>query len=343
MDCNKRVMRYLAIVLLFTVTSASSQIYHRDPCPPSGGLTYTVDSFTANGTWTKPAGTDFVILYITGGGGGGRGGRRGAAGTNRGGGGAYSSPVGLFVVPASVLSATESVVVATGSAGGAGATADNTNGSFSAAAGASYFKSSTFASVGGGSSVGGSTTVVSTSSTTISITSDSVLYKIMCTGAVSALGTSAPSDGVRAFSATNSWLWRGHSTVGGSINSSNTQFNAATIPGFYINDNTLVGEQSGAGEGVNASALSNGFLIGDFIARIFPWFDPADISGELPRGGMSGGPGDTAGTVAGGNGERGRGYGAAGGGGGASTNGANAGSGADGNDGVVIVISVDYE
>lgn len=88
---------------------------------------------------------------------------------------------------------------------------------------------------------------------------------------------------------------------------------------------------------------TSGFPLGNFINRFFPFIDPADISGELPRGGMSGGPGDTSGTIAGGNGASGRGYGAAGGGGGASTNGANSGAGANGNDGVVIVISVDYE
>ena len=53
-------------------------------------MTADVQTFTANGTWTKPSGTvasSMVYVVLIGGGAGGGSGRRGAAGTARGGGG----------------------------------------------------------------------------------------------------------------------------------------------------------------------------------------------------------------------------------------------------------------
>jgi hypothetical protein len=47
---------------------------------------YTVDIFTASGTYTKPANLDYAYVFMQSSGGGGASGRRGAAGSNRGGG-----------------------------------------------------------------------------------------------------------------------------------------------------------------------------------------------------------------------------------------------------------------
>lgn len=65
-----------------------------------------IQSFTANGTWTKPALARFVDVYVIGGGAGGYGG----ASPFGGGGGGYS----FLRIPASSLGATEAITVGAG-------------------------------------------------------------------------------------------------------------------------------------------------------------------------------------------------------------------------------------
>ena len=69
--------------------------------------------YTANATWTKPAGLAYAEVYTTGGGGGGGGGGT----SSGGGGGAGGTSIGIF--PASSLSASYSIVVGAGGTGGA--------------------------------------------------------------------------------------------------------------------------------------------------------------------------------------------------------------------------------
>src|SRR5687768_15156322 len=78
-----------------------------------------VQIFTADGTWTKPAGAKSVEVILIGAGGGGGSGRCGAAGGIRcGGGGASGGARAHETFDASVLGATESVTVGTGGTGG---------------------------------------------------------------------------------------------------------------------------------------------------------------------------------------------------------------------------------
>jgi hypothetical protein len=333
-------MRYLFLILFFLPFITKGQIYHTDG---SGGLTYTIDSFTTSGTWNKPAGVDYVYFYIIGGGPGGGGGRRGLASSIRSGGAAFSAVPQLVCYRATDLNTTESITIGTGGSGGVGATVNSTSGGAGGAGGDSYVRSTSFARSPGRLSVAGATTILTVGNNNSQPEINrSTAEVISATSGSSYNGTtSVANDAYRPNSANNLYSWRGSSSAGGSITSTNTLNNSGGIAGFYNEVGTLTGQvATGKGQGLNGDAIADGYSIGNYIAQFLYWFDPADITSEMPRGGMGGGPGDTAGTIAGGNGEVGRGYGASGGGGGGATNGANGGNGAAGNPGIIIAINV---
>lgn len=90
--------------------------------PTGAGGIIQVDVFTANGTWTKPAGCTKVLVKVVGGGGGGEGAATDDTGCG-GGGGGYAEK---FIT--SSLGATEAVTVGAAGAAGVGAGTDGGNG-----------------------------------------------------------------------------------------------------------------------------------------------------------------------------------------------------------------------
>jgi hypothetical protein len=244
---------------------------------------------------------------------------------------------------ASDLSSTESVVVGTGGAAGVAATTDNTTPANAGQGGNTQFKYGASYAIGGGSgAIGGATSIVSSSGSAPAQVVTGKLSAFISSYALrTTLGTTAASNAVRDMAVETAGNWVATASCGGNINNSNVQTNSGTVPGYYDFTYTLQDEISGVGEGVNGNSPTSSLSIGEYLQRwFFDWLDPADITSLMPRCGGGGGPGDTAGTIAGGNGAVGIGYGAAGGGGGASTNGANSGAGAAGTNGIVIVINV---
>lgn len=121
----------------------------------SGGAVVDLQTFTGDGTWTKPASVTSVYVIVAAGGGGGGGGRGMAAANTRGagsGGGGGARTVGFF--SAADLAATVAVTVGAGGTGGAGGT--NGSGTAGGAGGTSSFGTH-LVCYGGGGGAGGST------------------------------------------------------------------------------------------------------------------------------------------------------------------------------------------
>jgi hypothetical protein len=313
------------------------------PIAPSG-INYTVDVFTSSGTWNKPANLDYSYVMISSGGAGGGSGRRGAASTNRAGGGGHGSAVFLAKFLASELSLTEAVTVGAGGVGGVATTTDTTDGTTGGIGGASDFKygSNFRISITGG--FGGTESVFNLLSGGIQVNiSGNRNAAISHFSNVTGLGVTAVAEVYRGntFSVSSPLLIRDNGSLGGQIRSTNVQVNAGALSGFYNTSNALTDTITPGTAPETAAVQPTVFMtFGEFLNKIFPWFDAADANYNIGRSGLGGGCGDTAGTIAGFAGANGVHYGGGGGGGGASTNGANSGAGGNGMGGIVIIINV---
>jgi len=99
---------------VLTATSSTTATWQT----PSGGTTPSVQTFTANGTWTKPANLKYVVVRLVGGGGGGGGADASASESNAGAGGG-SGGYCERIISAASLASSETVTI--GAAGTAGA------------------------------------------------------------------------------------------------------------------------------------------------------------------------------------------------------------------------------
>jgi hypothetical protein len=284
-----------------------------------GGGAIDVQAYSADGTWTKPAGAQFVEVIAIGGGGGGGSGRLGAPASTRGGGaGGGGAGITRWMVPAAALGATVAVTVGQGGVGGAPQLTSGVNGNAGSPGTASTFGAHVYASGGfGGAGGAGTSAPIGGAGASASIIPGGV------GGNGGAGATGSPTVGASALGAAGGG-------GGGSVTSGNTQqagANGGAGSPFLAGASALAG---GAGGATGGTAGSIG----------------TSTSSSQPFGGGGGGGGGShhhaASPAPGGDGGDGGSFGAGGGGGGGgttSTASGQSGEGGAGASGIVYVIT----
>lgn len=266
-----------------------------------------VQSFSADGTWTKPTGATICYVWMIGAGGGGGAGRRGAAGSARtGGGGGGGGACSEAWIPAASLGATIAVTVGTAGSGAAAQNTNDTNGANGTAGGDSIF-GGIRASGGAGGTGGGA-------------------------GGAGGGGAGGSTYGTRN-GATGGNGSTNAPTNGGSTGITNLNAGAGAggggAAGITVGD--VSGTTGGDGGGIYLTTA-----VGTGASTTGPTGAGAGQTPVMYAGGTGGGGGVNA---TGARSGTGGGRGAGGGGGAASTNGTNSGAGGNGGAGFVVIVS----
>jgi hypothetical protein len=290
----------------------------------SGSL--NVQTFSANGTWTKPSNAQLSLIMLVGGGGGGGSGGNDIGSASRGGGsGGGGAKLAVAFIVSSSLGSTETVTIATGGAGG-GAQAANADGNNGSAGGTSTFGAWLSAFGGGGGGGGGSGGLVR----------GGIPGGDMETGATAPAGGSAPgpTSGFTSQSSSGTATF-GSGTPGGAGNS----YGVAPIAGYA----GINGPTGGGGGGGGAAAAAGGALrgaAGGTGGGTGATGGTGNASTTHPSGTGGGGGGQSGASAATSGGAGGAGVRGGGGGGGGAKNSSGAGSsgaGAAGGDGYCVV------
>jgi len=284
-----------------------------------------VNTYTANDSWTKPAGALWVQVEMLGGGGGGGSGRRGPTTAIRGGGGGGAGGAhGRWMFPAASLGSPITVTVGAGGASQVGAVSDNTNGNAGNDGGVSSF--GTWAAVVGGSKGGGGTS------------------------------TTGGGGGGQARGLPQAW---GSAIAGTSEGGAGTSGNAGLAFANALSYSSFGGAGGSGGSGAQASSTADfdGYAGGSVVSNATYGGHPLSIAGgaggiassstppvaggsapaNVTMGGAGGGGAYYKTAVIGCAGADGGTYGGGGGGGSASDNGYNSGASGAGKAGIVIV------
>jgi hypothetical protein len=277
-----------------------------------------IQTFTANGTWTKPSGAKMVHVVCYGSGGGGAGG--GLAGTTRGGGAGGGGQRASMLFNATDLSATETVTIGTAGTGGAAQTSggDGNETTFGTKLKAYGGKGGTNAGVGGNG--GGIGTASSTAA-----------GNIPGTGGSAAAGNYGDFAGAGGGGATN--IGGAAGFAGGSA-----MYGATGGGGGACGDGGGTGGTGGAGGSLLTTTAGGGAAGGAGGAPGAA--GTAGTAGSFERAGTGGGGGGGGNTSqSGGAGGAGGAAGGGGGGGGGNGGGGTAGAGGAGGSGACYVVT----
>lgn len=306
---------------------------------PVFGEAVDIQTFTADGTWTKPVGARFVMVELISAGGGGGSGRRGAALTARAGGGGGGG--GGFIVrffPATAVGVTETVTVGAGGIGATGITVDSTNGIYGGAGGYTSFGSHAVVYGAAGTQSGGGTVNgyggaaggYGGLSTALLLVTGETAPSGSGTGASGVRGEFGGGSGAQSnVSAVRSGGISIHAGGGGGAGGAITSGNALIAGG-------VGGEGAVVFPTINTFNTASGGGAGG--AAGFPGTD-GQAGTDIKLGGCGGGGGGPSASANGCNGGNGGNYGGGGGGGSASLNGYDSGAGGNGAPGYARITS----
>lgn len=288
-----------------------------------------IQTFTANGTWTKPGGAKSVLVTVIGGGGGGGGPDHTAVVTGGSGGGGGANVSQVFL--ASNLASTVTVTVGTGGAGGSlgaggvggnssfgshliaygggAGSRDNTGGAVSGGGGGGSASVGGAGTVGAGST-GGSPTVAGTANAN-GISTGGAGSAVVANGKPAEYGggggAGSGGDNV-GFTGGDSIYGGGGGGGGGSANTSEKAGGAGGGAGFSAGSGGAGGAAATGGTAGTASSLSTRGGQGGGGGGASRTATPGGVGGAggIPGGGGGGGGSGTTTDGAGGAGARGQ-------------------------------------